>query len=80
MTEDEVVVWHHQVNGHEFAQTPRDSERQGNLACCHPWDANRHDLATEQHLQKNCIRNLNILCVSLKLPVVCGHMFYNYIC
>ena len=36
-TEDETVGWHHQLNGHEFEQTPRDSEGQGNLACCSPW-------------------------------------------
>ena len=37
-TEDEMVGWHHQLNGHEFEQTPGDGERQGSLACCHPWD------------------------------------------
>ena len=31
------VGWHHQVNGHEFEQTPGDSEGQGSLACCRPW-------------------------------------------
>ena len=30
-TEDEMVRWHHLLNGHEFEQTPEDSERQGNL-------------------------------------------------
>ena len=37
MTEDEMVGWHHQLNGHEFEQTPGDSEGQGSLACCAPW-------------------------------------------
>ena len=37
MTEDKMVGWHHQLNGHEFQQTPEDSERQGSLACCSPW-------------------------------------------
>ena len=31
MTEDEMVEWHHQLNGHEFEQTLGDSERQGRL-------------------------------------------------
>ena len=31
MTEDEVVGWHHQLNGHESEQTLEDSERQGSL-------------------------------------------------
>ena len=35
--EDEMVGWHCQLNGHEFEQTPRDSEGQGRLACCSPW-------------------------------------------
>ena len=35
VTEDEMVGWHHQLNEHEFEQTPGD-ERQGSLACCSP--------------------------------------------
>ena len=37
MTEDEMVGWLHQLNGHEFEQTPGDSEGQGSLVCCSPW-------------------------------------------
>ena len=37
VTEDEMVGWHHQINGHEFDQTPGDSEGQGSLVCCSPW-------------------------------------------
>ena len=33
MTEDEMVGWHHQLNGHEFEHAPGDGEGQGNLAC-----------------------------------------------
>ena len=33
---DEMVREHHQLNGHEFEQTPEDSEGQGSLACCSP--------------------------------------------
>ena len=36
MTEDEMVGWHDQLNGHEFKQTPGDGEGQGSLACCSP--------------------------------------------
>ena len=35
--EDEMVGWHHWLNGHEFEQTPGDGEGQGSLACCSPW-------------------------------------------
>ena len=37
MTEDEMVGWHHRLDGHEFEQTPGDSEGQGSLVCCSPW-------------------------------------------
>ena len=37
MTEDEVVGWHHQLNRHEFEETPGDGEGQGSLACCSLW-------------------------------------------
>ena len=37
MTEDKVVGQHHQLNGHEYEQTPGDSEGQGSLACCNSW-------------------------------------------
>ena len=40
MTEDEMVGWHHQLDGYEFEQTPGDGEAQGSLACCSPWVAN----------------------------------------
>ena len=33
-TEDEMVGWHHQLNGHEVEQTLGDGEGQGSLACC----------------------------------------------
>ena len=36
-TEDEMVGWHHRLNGHEFAQALGDSEGQGNMVCCSPW-------------------------------------------
>ena len=37
MTEDEMVGWHYQLNGHEFEQAPRDCEGQASLACCRLW-------------------------------------------
>ena len=36
-TEDEMVGWHHWLNGQEFEQTQGDSEGQGSLVCCSPW-------------------------------------------
>ena len=37
MTEDEMVGWHHRLNGHEFGYTPRVSEGQRSLSCFSPW-------------------------------------------
>ena len=36
-TEDEMVGWHHWLSGHEFEQTPGDSEEQGSLGCYSAW-------------------------------------------
>ena len=44
LTEDEMVGWHHQVNGHEFEQALGDSEGQGSLACCNPWGRKEPDI------------------------------------
>ena len=37
MTEDEMIGWHQQLNGHEFKQAPGVGDEQGGLACCSPW-------------------------------------------
>ena len=48
-TEDEMVGWHHRLNGHEFEQTLGDSEERGSLVCCSPWGHRvGHDLVTQQ--------------------------------
>ena len=36
--EDEMVGWHHQLNGHESEQALGDGEGQGSLSWCSPWD------------------------------------------
>ena len=43
-TENEVVGWHHWLNGHEFEQTPRVGDGQGGLACCSPWGHKEWDM------------------------------------
>ena len=50
MTEDEMVGWHHWLNGHEFEQASGDGEGQGNLVCCSPWSLKRvgRDWMTEK--------------------------------
>ena len=46
-TEDEMVGWHHQLNGHESEQALGDGDGQGGLACCSPWGHRESD-TTEQ--------------------------------
>ena len=41
---DDLVGWHHQLNGHEFEQAPGDDEGQGSLACCSPWGSKKPGL------------------------------------
>ena len=43
MTEDEMVGWHHQLNGHGFGWTPGVGDGQGGLACCGSWDHKESD-------------------------------------
>ena len=42
-TEDEVVGWHHWLNGHEFEQALGLGDGQGSLACCSPWGRKKSD-------------------------------------
>ena len=56
MTEDKMVGWHHQLNGHEFEQTPGDGEVQGSLECCSRWGHKKSD--TTERLNNKCINEL----------------------
>ena len=44
MTKEEMVGWHHWLNGREFEQALGDSEGQGSLACCSPWGCKELDM------------------------------------
>ena len=50
MSENEMIGWHHQLNGHQFEQSLGDSEGQGSLACYSPSGLKElgPDLETEQ--------------------------------
>ena len=43
ITEDEMVGWHHRLNGREFEQALGVGDGQGGLACCSPWERVGHD-------------------------------------
>ena len=42
-TEDEMVGWHHQLNGHEFKQALENGKGEGSLECCSPWGCTESD-------------------------------------
>ena len=46
MTEDDMIGWHHRLNGHVLEQALGDGEGQGSLVCCSPWGCKESD-ATE---------------------------------
>ena len=43
-TEDEMVGWHHQLDGHEFEKALGVGDGQGSLACCSPWGCKESDM------------------------------------
>ena len=43
MTEDEIIGWHHGLNGHEFEQAPGIGDGQGTVACSSPWRCKKSD-------------------------------------
>ena len=62
MTEDEMLGWHHQLNGHEFKQAPGVGDGQGSLVCCSPWDRKESDTTewlnwTELNIKEDILRN-----------------------
>ena len=64
MTEDEMVGWHHRLDGHESEQTPGDGEGQGSLVCCSPrWGCKVFDMteqlnhSNQQQIEKNLKKN-----------------------
>ena len=61
VNEDEMVGWHHWLNGHGFENTPGDSEGQGSHGvCCSPWGSKESD-TTEQPNNSNPCTNQSIV-------------------
>ena len=60
-TEDEMVGWQHQLNGHEFEQAPGDGEGQGRLLCCSPWG--HKELDTIQGMNNTLLYGLTLTSV-----------------
>ena len=56
-TEDDMVGWHHQLDGHECEQASGDGDGQGSLVCCSPWGHKESD--TTEWLNWTNIPNLH---------------------
>ena len=79
-TEDEMVGWHHWLNGHEFEQAPGVGDGQGSLACCNPRGHRvGHDWVTKWNWQvalvvkilpdnRRCIRDVGSVPGSRRFP------------
>ena len=78
MTEDDMVGWHHRLNGHEFEQTLGVSEIQGSLAGCRP--RGRKESDTTERLNNNH-QNIFTMKVKVKVaqpcPTLCDPMDYT---
>ena len=48
MTEDEMIGWHHQLDGREFEQAPGVDDGQGDLACCSPWGHKKQSMGLQR--------------------------------
>ena len=53
MTEDEMVGWHHRLDGHEFEQALEAGDGQGSLACCSPWGHKESDTIEQLNWNEN---------------------------
>ena len=60
MTEDEMVGWHHRVDGHEFEQALGVGDGQGGLTCCSPWGCKQSD--TTEQLKNNLVETGSTNC------------------
>ena len=77
-TEDEMIGWHHRLNGHEFEQAPGVADGQGSLASCSPWG--HKESGTTERLTPSCLAinvldlyNVNLCwCFSYLAPSILG--------
>ena len=71
MTEDEMIEWHHRLNGHEFEQILGDGEGQGGLVCCSPWGCKESDTTAQQFLLALPSKQIQ----SVTTPLLCPYHY-----
>ena len=69
MTEDEMVGWHHRLDGYEFEKALGVGDGQGSLACCSPWGHKESD-TTELNWTELKARRLNVRMISAQVGIV----------
>ena len=67
-TEDEMVGWHHRLDGLEFEWTPRVGDGQEGLVCCSPWGCQELDTTEETELNWTVIFRASQVVLVLKDP------------
>ena len=55
MTEDQMVGWHHRLDGREFEQALGVVDGQGSLVCCSPWDHKESDMTDQLNNTTNIL-------------------------
>ena len=75
-TEDEMVGWHHQLNGHGFEWTPGVGDGQGGLACCGSWGCKESD--TTERLNWTELNNKKLLTCIEHLAMCLAHVVYIF--
>ena len=83
VTEDEMVGWHHWLDGHEFEQAPGDGEGQGSLACCSSWGNKESDMIewlnkNEKQLSRKFSYKLNYCLVKVSLCFKNWYLLFNF--
>ena len=75
MAEDEMVVWHHQLDGYEFEQSPGVGDRQGSLACCSPLGRKESDITEQLNWTEGWQEGKFPKITRLLLPLQCTGFF-----
>ena len=82
VTEDEMVGWHHRLDGREFVQAPGVGDGQGGLACCSPWGRKESDmtewLSWNLETVWQCLTKLNIYSLCMHACLVASSSLRSY--
>ena len=82
-TEDEMVGWHHRLDGHEFEQAVGVGDGQGSLVCCSPWGCKEMDTTEQLNWTWDLSKLLRVTVVHPSLwwavfPVWRHHSLFNH--